>query len=106
MRAEIVQDACMHCGRPWDGHTLPASYATAWCPHCEAYRRFETNTYVPKAEAERLRDENEKLREAVAEHQAAILMGARTGYDVGDADEVLWARVSALESDEEDRSDA
>lgn len=50
----IVRDACMTCGRPWDGRTLPASYTKAWCPKCEAYTRFHANTYVPLADRDRL----------------------------------------------------
>lgn len=42
---------------------------------------------------ERVREleaEAEFLRAAIAEHRAAVVMGARNDYDVNDADEALW----------------
>lgn len=37
-----------------------------------------------------LEAEAEFLRAAIAEHRAAVVMGARNDYDVNDADEALW----------------
>lgn len=55
MSTEVVRDVCMDCGRPWDGATLPASYTKAWCRRCEDYKRFHAQTFVPKADYDRLR---------------------------------------------------
>lgn len=42
------------------------------------------------AYVESLEAEVERLREAIREHRAQIVMGARSGHELNEADEALW----------------
>jgi ribosome-binding protein aMBF1 (putative translation factor) len=94
VRAEIVSDACMTCGRPWDGHTLPASYTKAWCQSCEAYTRFHANTYVPKSERDALKTALAEIQKIAAREWA----DTETNYEwygdiAGIAEEALGIEI-------------
>jgi isochorismate hydrolase len=51
-----------------------------------------------ETEVDRLRAENERLREAIEAHRSRVLFEAKTEFCVSDADEALWSALGSSQA--------